>query len=171
MDKNISQNSWIILTTLILIPIFTWIHWEKHCFLDLRIGLYKYKLTINRQIKSVDHHDLLMKDIPTVPLCVFKLLSETINYSSLKKGYSDNLIDLKKLNFQKIKSSHRRCSVKKVFLEISQNLQESTWIRVSESECFSYRTPLDDCFWKIMRILVKLVIVHNICVDYIPYCS
>ena len=31
----------------------------------------------------------------------------------------------------RIRSSHRSCSVKKVFLEISQNSQKSTWARVS----------------------------------------
>ena len=73
----------------------------------------------------------------------------------------------------------RRCSVKKVFLEISQNSQENTCVRVFFSNvpglrpatllkkklwhrCFSvnfakslrplfYRTPLDDCFWKVIN--------------------
>ena len=56
------------------------------------------------------------------------------------------------------RSSHRRCSLKKVFLEISQNSQENTCARVSflmklqasgqQKNCeiskntFSYRTPL-----------------------------
>ena len=33
--------------------------------------------------------------------------------------------------FKRCRSSHRRCSIKKVFLEISQNLQENTCARVS----------------------------------------
>ena len=48
----------------------------------------------------------------------------------------------------KLRSSHRRCSVKKVFLEISQNSQENTCARVSfliksllSKSTFSYRTP------------------------------
>ena len=72
-----------------------------------------------------------------------------------------------------IKSSHQRCSVKKVFLEISWNSQENTCARASfliksctckfikketlaqvfscefceiSKNTFSYRTPLDDCF-------------------------
>ena len=35
------------------------------------------------------------------------------------------------LKYEKVRSSHRRRSVKKVFLGISQNLQESTCVRVS----------------------------------------
>ena len=72
------------------------------------------------------------------------------------------------------RTSHRRCFVKKVFLEISQNSQENACTRVSfliklpqtcnfikkgtlpqvfscefceiSKNTFSYRTPLDDCF-------------------------
>ena len=41
-----------------------------------------------------------------------------------------------------LSSSHQRFSVKKVFLEISQNSQENTCARVS-----FHRTTLGDCFW------------------------
>ena len=48
------------------------------------------------------------------------------------------LVKLYKLNhshwkwqFFAVRSSHHRCSVKKVFLEISQNLKENTCVRVS----------------------------------------
>ena len=42
------------------------------------------------------------------------------------------------------RSSHQRCSTKKVFLEISQNSQENTCARVSsliKLQTFSHRTP------------------------------
>ena len=48
---------------------------------------------------------------------------------------------------RRFRSSHRRCSVKKVFLEISQNLQENTYARVSFSKkrlwhrCFPVNFP------------------------------
>ena len=53
------------------------------------------------------------------------------------------------------RSRHQRCSIKKVFLEISLNSHENTCARVWH-KCFSvnfveflrtpfYRTPLDDC--------------------------
>ena len=47
------------------------------------------------------------------------------------------------------RSSHWRCFLKKVFLEISQNSQENTCARVFFNKvpgCF-YRTPPGDCFW------------------------
>ena len=49
-------------------------------------------------------------------------------------------------------SSHRRCSVKKVFSNISQNSRENTCARVSflitsqALEHLFYRTPQNDCF-------------------------
>ena len=60
-------------------------------------------------------------------------------------------------NVSSLRSSHQRRSVKKVFLEISQNLQENTCARaLFEIKLLVflqkllrtpfYRTPLDDCF-------------------------
>ena len=45
------------------------------------------------------------------------------------------------------RSNHQRCSVKKVFLEISQNSQENTEVCFPYSTFF-YGTPLDGKFWK-----------------------
>ena len=76
--------------------------------------------------------------------------------------------------FFNIKSSHRRCSVRKVFLEISQNSHEKNlcqslfFNKVAGKETlaqvffceiwetkktFSYRTPLGNCFCFIMKVI------------------
>ena len=46
------------------------------------------------------------------------------------------------------------CSIKKVFLKISQNLQENTCSRISllitcRPQVLFYRTPPGDCFWNL----------------------
>ena len=51
---------------------------------------------------------------------VTKTITETIN-----------LLKIKVASLFLIRNSHRRCSVKKVFLETSQNPQENTCVRVS----------------------------------------
>ena len=82
-----------------------------------------------------------------------------------------------KSNCAKTRSSHRKCSIKKVFLKISQNSQKKTYARVSSliklqawglqlyqkggsgtgaflrisrnsQEYLFYRIPPEDCFWK-----------------------
>ena len=78
-----------------------------------------------------------------------------------------NLLNFTFSSFLFHRSNHLRCSVKKVFLEISQNSQENTcarvpffikkrdsgkgvflWIfRIFQEHLF-YRTPPDGCFWK-----------------------
>ena len=82
-----------------------------------------------------------------------------------------------RLIFYKVKSSHLKCSVKKVFLEILQDLKESTCARVYfliklqafikketlaqvyscefckiSKNTFSYRTPPSDCFYKVASL-------------------
>ena len=63
----------------------------------------------------------------------------------------------------KYRSYHRRCSIEKGFLKISQNSQENTSSRVSFLACnfiekeplaqlfscdfYFYKTPPEDCFW------------------------
>ena len=51
-----------------------------------------------------------------------------------------------------VRSSHQRCSVKKVFLEISQNLKDTTGLFLG--------TPLGGCSWMSTRILTKFVIQY-----------
>ena len=55
------------------------------------------------------------------------------------------------INFRR---SHQMCSIKKVFLKISQNLQENTCSRISllitcRPQVLFYRTPPGDCFWNL----------------------
>ena len=56
------------------------------------------------------------------------------------------------LVIQTNRSNHRRCPLRKVFLEISQNPQENTCARVSFLSCrpqpehLFYRTSTGDCF-------------------------
>ena len=89
------------------------------------------------------------------------------------------------------RSSHRRCSIKKVFLRIPQNSQEITcarvsflikfqasglqfyekrdsgagvflWILRNLQEGSFYRTPLGDCFWNSQK-----TVIQNNCFEYL----
>ena len=72
-----------------------------------------------------------------------------------------NLVQIKSLNLKIVgtEAITQRCSVKKIFLEISQNSQENTCARVSfliklqayefceiSKNIFHYKTPRGDCF-------------------------
>ena len=51
---------------------------------------------------------------------------------------------------------------KKVFLKISENLQENTFgLRNFQKHLF-YRTPLDDCFWLFRAMLLKWGTANNV---------
>ena len=84
------------------------------------------------------------------PLCLIRLRScncikivKIALIHSFEKIYSNlSSVSFKFCNI-KYRSSQQRCSIKTVFLEISQNSKENTCARVS-----FLRTPLDDCFSK-----------------------
>ena len=65
------------------------------------------------------------------------------------------------------RSSHRRCSIKKLFLKISQNSQENTCrslffnkVRGLSSENLFYRTPLGDYFLSKVVNLIEDVRIY-----------
>ena len=75
-----------------------------------------------------------------------------------------------------IRSSHWRCSIKKVFLKISQRSQESrsvTWLKIESGtgvflwilwnfkEHLFHRRILDDCFWVIKRTSIQSFYTHS----------
>ena len=67
------------------------------------------------------------------------------SYQSSQAWYWDKWIKMKKKTkirqylFRSIRSSHRRCFIKKVFFEISQNLRENTCDRVSGQQLYLKR--------------------------------
>ena len=67
------------------------------------------------------------------------------SYQSYQAWYWDKWIKMKKKTkirqylFRSIRSSHRRCFIKKVFFEISQNLRENTCDRVSGQQLYLKR--------------------------------
>ena len=92
---------------------------------------------------------------------------------------------LKRKKMENFRSSHRRCSIKKVLLEITQNSQENTCAKVSflikfqasgsnfikkdtlaqvfsceickiSKNTFLNRTPLSYCFWKPLSMHWKI---------------
>ena len=63
------------------------------------------------------------------------------------------------------RSSHRRCSVKKMFLEISQNWQENTCVRVSfliKLQAFFCRTPLVATFIPCWTVTTEIKELWNL---------
>ena len=53
------------------------------------------------------------------------------NIGKLTSIYNEILWNFKVVKWQMFRSSHQRCSMKKVFLEISQNSQKNTCARAS----------------------------------------
>ena len=121
--------------------------------------------SMNRKITAVvgQIENLRFKYIQKIPLlpkdCLRQYFQVTL-FASHKTSFPQNK---HLVFFMDVRSSHRRCSVKKVFLEILQISQENTCVRVpvkkgtlaqvslwilrNFQEHLFYRTPLDDCFW------------------------
>ena len=81
------------------------------------------------------------------------------SYQSSQAWYWDKWIKMKKKTkirqylFRSIRSSHRRCFIKKVFFEISQNSQENTCDRVSRQQFYLKRGSRAGVFLWILRNL------------------
>ena len=81
-------------------------------------------------------------NIITISLYTCIFLRPIFCYSfELRKLYARVFMDKWIINPRRTRSSHQRCSMKKVFLEISQNSQENTCARVS----FLIKLQPQDC--------------------------
>ena len=114
--------------------------WNKYVLINFGIFTGKHLCWSLFLIKLQAWSDLLRKDsnFGVFLLILWHLripnLKKTCNYFFRTKfGYS--------INEARYRSSHRMCSVKKVFLEMSQNSQENTCARVSENFAKFLRTP------------------------------
>ena len=81
---------------------------------------------------------------------MFKVKNKDTRTTPLAKFFLSTLLQTKKVNLlwkELVEAVARRCSVKKVFLEILQNSQENTCARVSfliKFQAHIRKNPLDD---------------------------